>query len=294
MLSNAPGAETWSGPGVSPNGIFNPQAAGLGSHTITYQTGMAGFGSNCIKTASITVNIVNATGPIAQLTTSGPTTFCAGKFVTLIGSGGTNYLWQPGNFITPSITVNESGIYKLLVSNSLGCQDSIKQLVTVNPVPNTVAGPDSSITQNSNNITLIGFPIGGIWSGTGVTNGLFNASQPLGSYALSYCFTNNLGCTKCDTMVISIEPLNGNAYPIFANNLQIHPNPTSDFINLAFSRPIENAILEFFNSLGQSVKKLNFDKLERRNISLKSLPVGIYNLRISSRYYNSETRLLRK
>ena len=54
-IGGVPGTGTYSGPGVSPTGMFNPQAAGIGTHTIlyTYTSSAAG----CVDTMSNTITV---------------------------------------------------------------------------------------------------------------------------------------------------------------------------------------------------------------------------------------------
>lgn len=102
-------------------------------------------------TASITVNILPL--PVAQITASGPTTFCSGGNVTLTASGGSSYLWST-NSSAASITVNTAGTYTVAVTNSCGV-DTETVVVTVLPLPVvqiTASGPTTFCT--GGNVTL--------------------------------------------------------------------------------------------------------------------------------------------
>lgn len=192
MLSTAPGAETWSGPGVSPTGIFNPQAAGLGSKIITYETGMAGFGSNCLKTTSVTIQVVPS---LSSEFTGLDTSYCQGdSAVKLVpqnlggifrGEGISGPVFNPGS-ISPGNYVIEYAL-----SPTSGCgTDTVRKNVRVLAKPD--AGfldlPDSVFLKNPN-IDLIPTEPGGIFSGDGVVSlskQWVPSVLPPGVYEISY------------------------------------------------------------------------------------------------------------
>jgi hypothetical protein len=62
--------------------------------------------------------------PGAAITPSGPTTFCPGETVTLTAEPeGMSYRWSTGE-TTRSITVRDSGNYRVVVTSPFGCRDS--------------------------------------------------------------------------------------------------------------------------------------------------------------------------
>ncbi len=56
-IGGVPGTGTYSGPGVSPTGIFNPQVAGIGTHTILYT--FTSTAAGCIDTMSNTITVLD-------------------------------------------------------------------------------------------------------------------------------------------------------------------------------------------------------------------------------------------
>lgn len=68
----------------------------------------------------ITVNLFNPAQP-AIIIPQGPTTFCQGDSVVLTASPGTSYFWVPGGQTTQSITVSQTGLYGVTVTNANGC-----------------------------------------------------------------------------------------------------------------------------------------------------------------------------
>ena len=76
----------------------------------------------------------------ASIAANGPTSFCHGDSVILTASGGTRYVWS-NSASTASVTVTESGIYTVSVSDVNGCSDvkTLPVIVHSLPVP-TIAG----------------------------------------------------------------------------------------------------------------------------------------------------------
>jgi hypothetical protein len=75
--------------------------------------------------------------PLADITPSGPTTFCLGSQVTLNGPSGNGYtyLWSNGA-TTQGITSAVAGNFSVTVTNAFGCSaSSSSQAVVVNPLP---------------------------------------------------------------------------------------------------------------------------------------------------------------
>lgn len=82
------------------------------------------------------------------------------------------------------------------------------------------------------NDTLIGYPAGGTFSGTGVTNNIFSttALKP-GTYVISYTYTDSTGCTIVRTKNVVISGINvtysglSAAYCSAANSVTLAPSP---------------------------------------------------------------------
>ncbi len=141
------GSEVYSGPGVSPSGLFDPAAAGVGIHTIRY-TFTAQNG--CIHFSESQVEVWPR--PVAKLNTAAP--FCEKNAITFNSTGSvanaTNlaaWQWNFGDG-TPVVTTTNSnpvnhtyavyGNYtaQLTVTNNRGCNSLPESLqVKINPLP---------------------------------------------------------------------------------------------------------------------------------------------------------------
>jgi large repetitive protein len=83
--------------------------------------------------------------PLAEITASGPLTFCEGGSVTLTSSPASIYLWSNGQ-TTQSILVENSGDYFVTVTDIHGCSaTSAITVVNVLPVPEAIITPNGPL-----------------------------------------------------------------------------------------------------------------------------------------------------
>lgn len=94
---------------------------------------------------AVPVTLTKQGGILPTITSSGPTTFCAGGSVTLTASTAADYLWSNGA-TTQSITVSTSGSYSCTVNNTSACATtSAPVAVTVSSIPVTIGASSTSI-----------------------------------------------------------------------------------------------------------------------------------------------------
>jgi hypothetical protein len=105
---------TWSGPGVSATGLFNPTAAGVGVHTITYTIGTP----PCDAQSTTQIEVL----PDATLNLIVVNETCVGACDGIIDAGvsGGTYVWSPGGETTQIISGLCPGNYSVVV-NINGC-----------------------------------------------------------------------------------------------------------------------------------------------------------------------------
>jgi predicted transcriptional regulator len=162
--------------------------------------------SNCQEMDSVTV-VVNP-NPIAAIT--GASTICEGESTILTATGGVGYLWSDAsttaiNSVNPAVSTT----YTVTVTNTNGCSDVTSQFITVNPSPTVILGAFSSICEGSSPMTLSGgTPLGGVYSGVGVSGGQFDPlTIGVGSFTIYYDYTDGLGCSSQDSSTITVNPL---------------------------------------------------------------------------------------
>lgn len=125
---------TWTGPGVSPSGMFDPALAGPGTHTITYSLGAV----PCNSTS--TVNITVTAPPVVNIVSTNVTCFGLCNGTADANVPGATYLWSPGGQTTQTISGLCPGNYSVVVTLN-GCSSNGNVNIT-QPAP-VVTGPIS-------------------------------------------------------------------------------------------------------------------------------------------------------
>ena len=204
QLKGNPKNGTWSGSGITSDGIFTPTSLGKFKVTYTFTNNF-----NCTSSDTRDVEVNNPTKVEAGLDISR----CYNdQSVNLTGkpSGG---IWNGPSFLTTNgvLTFNQVGTFQLFYfygAGSCKTKDSI-QLV-VKPLPAVSAGLDQPKCINDADFNLIGTPIGGLWSGTGVTSeGLFSPTvAKTGVKTITYSYTDALSkCINKDEVLITINDI---------------------------------------------------------------------------------------
>ena len=223
LTGATPISGTWSGVGIA-GSVFNPSIAGVGTHILTFS---AGAGSCLI---SDTIQVVVLPNPTVSAT-SIPTTICVGQSSTLTASGANTYVWSPSSTLNSSTgasviaTPLASSSYNVTGTASNGCTSSANVSINVNPLPTVNAGSDLSFCNQNIPQTLTGYnPLGGTWTGSGVTSaGVFTPSVAgNGTFTLTYTFTDGNGCANQDDIQITVSSPTtvnaGNGFSICLNS----------------------------------------------------------------------------
>lgn len=212
---------------IASNDNNGPQCTGTAASLVanvvggaTYFVVVEGFGSlTGAFELSIDEQIVNPF--TAVITPDGPTLLCEGQSVTLSASPGASYLWNNGA-TEQSITVTQSGTFRVTVTSETGCTDESDELsVVVNPSPTafTLSGDGSYCeTSPGATVTLSGSELGinytfrfvdgtvlAVLPGTGNSISLNNIT---GSGFLVVSAQNDIsGCTREMNDTIQIQPI---------------------------------------------------------------------------------------
>ncbi len=166
--SHSPLGGYWTGLGIADTatGIFDPATTGAGSfqHTYTYQNPSTG----CLNQDSRIFQVVS------------PQVINAGNDITLCNVPVTHVMegspiggdWA-GNGITSTgeFTPSVNGVFDIIysLSDSNGCYTSDTVSITVTDPPLVSAGLDTSLCQADTSVILKGSPLGGSWSGVGIS-----------------------------------------------------------------------------------------------------------------------------
>ena len=184
-LSATPAAAyAWSNGATTPT--INVTSAGNYAVTVTDANG-------CSATSAPLAIAVSAL-PSVSIAAAGPTTFCQGQSVVLnTNTNGSTFAWSNGS-TAPSITVNNSGLYFVTVTNAAGCS-AVSNEISVNAqtsfVPTITAASTTTVCAGAY-ATLVASPGASyVWSNGQTTQGVnVGTNGPI-----TVTVTNSLGCS---------------------------------------------------------------------------------------------------
>ncbi|MGB0805727.1 MAG: S8 family serine peptidase [Salibacteraceae bacterium] len=206
LLSGAtPIGGTYSGTGVV-NNVFDPAVAGVGSHFITYSYTDP---SGCSGDSTISVNVIPGTatsiGAFSDICESAPVLTLTG------GTPAGGYYTGPGvdtmaGTFDPSLA--GAGSHSITYFGSGGlCISASSANITVIAAPTVSLDPILDECLSNTSLLLTGgLPTGGLFSGTGVNNGVFNASVAgLGTHMIYYSYTDvTTTCSAIDSTPVNV------------------------------------------------------------------------------------------
>ena len=198
LLASGGDSYLWSTGATTPEITVNPLAP-----TWYYVTVSNSYGCSDVDSIQVLVN------PMPQITFNLPTDICSdGNPITLASlttvTPGNGQPWftgtgVAGNVFYPS-TVAVGGTYDITAHYTdpvTGCYNSITKLITVHHPPTTTLNiPQGSLCLSDAPLVLTGgVPAGGVYSGEGVNNGVFNpAVAGAGTHQITYTYTDPYGC----------------------------------------------------------------------------------------------------
>jgi len=205
-LTGTPAGGVFSGNGISGNSFY-PFIADTGIHIITY-TYTAGTG--CTNSISQAVEVTPM--PVASFTGLSPSLCVSAANNTLTGSplGGTfSGNGISGNIFSPSAAGVGTHTIKYFYSDGNGCTDSSGQSVVVMALPAvTFFGLDPEYCVDALTVSLVGFPLGGTFSGPGISGSLFDpGSAGIGTHSVTYSYTDGNGCADSVAQNVIVNAL---------------------------------------------------------------------------------------
>lgn len=210
------GTYNWTGPNGFTSSQQNFSINGLSSSDAGWYY-LYGSSGSCIGPID-SVELVVTPAPVISVTPT-TATFCDGDSVTITASGATNYLWTPADSLSASTgsTViafpSVSTVYTVYGDNGT-CAGTATTNVTVNPKPSINLGGDTTVCNQPVSFQLNGSPSGGTWSGQHVNNNGTFTPNGVGSFNLSYTYTDGNGCTDSNFRLIDVvDPTPSDAGP---------------------------------------------------------------------------------
>lgn len=193
---------SWSGPGITTNGLFNPASASVGNNTITYTVTLG------VCSATDNEIVVVNQAPNAAVNSAGP--FCVNTPATQLTAATAGGTWSGTGVSGTGLfdpAVSGAGIFTVSYSvTANGCTAGSTTQIQVNNLPDATILPVAPVCANATAFNLGAATTGGTWSGGAFVSatGVFTpAGASLGANTVSYSVTQN-GCTNSDTEVITV------------------------------------------------------------------------------------------
>ena len=204
-LTASPIGGTYSGTGVTGTS-FDPSIAGSGIHTISYTYTS---GSNCTNTASQSITVL----ALPTITTSTMPDVCIDltPFPLAFASPTGGIYSGPGvsgTDFNPAVAGASTHTLTYTFTDLSGCTNTATQQIAVLALPTLTFTALSDICASSSPITLSGaLPVGGSYSGPGVTGSQFDPSVTgAGTFIITYLYFDG-NCTNTANQSIKVNDL---------------------------------------------------------------------------------------
>ncbi|MCF8298287.1 MAG: FG-GAP-like repeat-containing protein [Saprospiraceae bacterium] len=195
-----------SNPSGFTSSISNPVVSP--SVTSTYTVTVSSASSSTTATIILTVNptpIVSFSGLLSS--------YCVNsQAVTLTGNpSGGSFMGSGINAYNFSPSIAGSGTHQIIYSftSSLGCFNSDTQTVVIHELPIvSFSGLAQNYCTNSPQDTLIGTPLGGTFSGTGINGNIFNPTiAGTGFFNITYSYSDANGCSNSISQTTAVNSI---------------------------------------------------------------------------------------
>ncbi|MBN1338735.1 MAG: T9SS type A sorting domain-containing protein [Bacteroidales bacterium] len=313
LFSNATGGTgnytySWTSnpPGFTSNQA-NPNV--VPSVTTTY-TVVVNDGLNSVS-GSVTVTVTPLPGTAA--TPTGDEDLCINSpnstYNTVGASNASSYIWEltpagagsiSGNGITGIVNWNDTftGQASVKVKGVNTCGDgsfSNALAVEIHPLPTVTLAEYDTICINTPPFELTGGePAGGIYSGTGVSNGYFYPEAAgIGEHTITYTYEDSWGCGNSALATIYVDQCTGIFDYTEGLRLEIVPNPGNGLFTVKIESEREALLnMRILNMLGVEVYSRNnvYSGNFSRKIDLRGYGDGVYFISI----YNNDVNVMKK
>ncbi len=189
---------------------------------------------------------------------------------------------------------NTAGVYTDNLSSSFGCDSVVTTTLSINIAPSVVFDQVVVICDTSTAFIITGgSPIGGVYSGTGVSTGIFSPSVAgIGAHNITYSYTDSLGCSDVQTSSIVVTACTGINDLSVETDFNIYPNPFSDVLTISSTSNSEIE-LSFVNILGEQVYSARINK-GKTEIDLSEITAGIYFVQVATSEKTITKKIIKK
>ena len=240
-----------------------------------------------------TFTVVAAGTPTPTLFQWQVSTTAVPAFTNIVG-GNTATLAIPN--VTAAMDGNK---YRVIITNTCGqsvTSNGAATLTVTATTPPTITALPATICLSDAPIALVGSPVGGSFSGIGVSG--FNfipAVTAVGNFTLTYSYTNALGCTATATTIAKVSDCPERARLLRDKAVIVYPIPNNGNFSFRVNSTLYNYLnLKVYNTSGGLLSTRNYSGLVYGQVvpvDLTNLPSGSYMLRF---FYDDGARTSEK
>jgi hypothetical protein len=210
---------------------------------------------------------------------------------------GFHYEWYlDGNAISNSdndtLLITQGGTYHVVATDPNACTATSLPVLVIysGPPALTINGLDTFYCVYHSQDTLTGLPIGGTFSGPGLSGPANRYFDPVsagpGDHVITYTFTDfTSGCTNSVSDTVHVDLCTGIEGQDFIPRFALYPNPNQGSFVVEMYVQEEGALhFEVLDITGRTVHKETVyatHGLNRQSLEIPFLQNGIYNLKIS-------------
>ncbi len=171
-----------------------------------------------------------------------------------------------------------------------GCSSSDSLMLTVFPIVNiSITASATTVCIDDADVTLNGSPVGGAFSGTGVSGTSFvPGTAGLGAFALSYLYTDPNGCNFGAATSVTVNACVGIEEQATTNGIFIYPNPSNGNVMINLT---EASAVMIFNTLGDNVMSIQLAE-GNHTLDMTNFAEGIYFVRTQNANGTSTQRMI--
>lgn len=250
-----------------------------------------------ITASPLNVGICSGVNTSFSITASGNITSYQWQLST--DGGGTYSNISGANANTYSITnvaaSQNNYRYRCVVTGPCGAVTSGAAILTVNPTTDFTFGNLPAVLCLSDPaLTLQVSVAGGVWTGNGITSGVFNpVAAAVGTTAITYTYTNSFGCVSSHNSTAQVNECPERHRLLNAQGaLIVYPVPNDGHFNIRMNSDLYKKLgIKVFASDGRLVHSqeaagISYGSVIKVNIS--RYPSGTYRLYL----YNNEGKLI--
>ncbi|MGM0649737.1 MAG: gliding motility-associated C-terminal domain-containing protein, partial [Bacteroidota bacterium] len=206
VLTAAESDGTWSGNGVDPDtGLFDPEEAGVGEHTISYE-----ISGECGDSDQITISVYVD----FDATIKSPTNYCSDDETVYLDATMEGGTWEgtaidedTGEFDPASAG---TGNHQIIYAYPGPCGDADTVTITVHERADASINPVDTLLVNADPVILTATQPGGKWEGTAIDEdtGEFDpASAGTGEHLIIYTIEQTCGDSDSTTVLVVDAPV---------------------------------------------------------------------------------------